>query len=188
VVEDVKAFDVFLAFSIRLFYIVKWGQYFEKWSHLYYQQWYCVLVTLRNQLVLFGNLFCNFKVINMWLFLWHIQDMFAWCICRPPFRWWNPFWHPLSHIFWCTFLTLSIVTRFQQQPFERFKPTHLGMNVLAIDWNFLQGHFCIYFNWIKETSLFSICYFSYFNNWALAKLGNIWIKMGFICFWVNGTI
>jgi hypothetical protein len=41
---------------------------------------------------------------------------------------------------------LSIVSRFWQQPFERFELTHLDMNVFTIDWNFLQGCFFIYFN------------------------------------------
>jgi hypothetical protein len=108
---------------------------FEKWSYLYYQHGICVLIMWRNQLALFGKLFCNFVVINIWLFLWHIQDMLAWCTCKSPFRWWPPFWfcHPWSWIFWCTFLSLSIVTRFWQQPFEIFEPTHLDMNVLTID-------------------------------------------------------
>jgi hypothetical protein len=113
----------------------------------------CVLITWRNQLVLFGNLFCNFGVVNMWLFMWHIQDMLAWCTYRPPFRWWPPFWHPLSQIFWCTFPTFSIVTRLWQQPFERFEVTQLDMNVLTIDWNFIQNHFYIYFNFGLQLQL-----------------------------------
>jgi hypothetical protein len=82
------------------------------------------------------------------LFMWHIYNMLAWCTCTLPFRWWSPFWfcHPSFQIFLYTFSTLSIVMRFRQQPFERFKPTHLDMNVFTIDWNFLQGYFCIYFN------------------------------------------
>ncbi len=112
-------YSTFLHFQMR--------SIFEKWSYLYYQHGTCVLNIWRNQLALFGNFFCNFVVINIWLFLWHIQDMLAWCTCRPPFRWWPPFWfcHLLFWIFWCTFLTLSIVTRFQQQPFERtYTPRH----------------------------------------------------------------
>jgi len=172
---------------IRLFYIVKWSQCLKSGLLTYItNSGTCVLIILRNQLALFGNLFCNFGVINIWLFLWHIQDMLIWCTCRSPFRWWPPFrfCHPLSQKFWCTFLTLFIVMKFRQQPFERFEPTHLEMNVLTINWSFSKAIFAststwvLKFNWIEKTSLLLIFYFSSFDTWALTRLGNIGIEMG----------
>ncbi len=38
------------------------------------------------------------------------------------------------------------------------------------------------FNWIKETSLFFIRHFNFFDSWALATLGNIKIEMGLFVF------
>jgi hypothetical protein len=114
----------------------------EKWFHLYYQQWYLCLDHLKEPFVIFGNLFCSFGVINMW----HIQDLFFDVLVGNLLGDGPPSWHPLSQKFWCTFPPLFIVTRFQQQPFEKFEPTLLDMNVFTIDWDFLQGHFCIYIN------------------------------------------
>jgi hypothetical protein len=36
------------------------------------------------------------------------------------------------------------------------------------------------FNWIEEASLFSICCFNSFDSWALTKLGNTGICMGYL--------
>ncbi len=68
VLKDVKTFDIFFNFVIPLFCMVKWGQHLQVGLTYTTNSGAYVLINWRNQLALFGNLFCSFGVNNIWLY------------------------------------------------------------------------------------------------------------------------